>query len=56
MLNSPNDSNIELKFMKKIFFYLILASIGVISVYSCKTKEHCPAYGKKTEIVKPVHI
>jgi len=42
--------------MKKILFYLIVASFGLIAVASCKTKENCPAYGQKTEALKAVHI
>ncbi|MCX7743413.1 MAG: hypothetical protein N2167_02495 [Flavobacteriales bacterium] len=42
--------------MKKILIYLLVASFGVIAATSCKTKEHCPAYGQKTEATKAVNI
>ncbi len=55
MLISQHAMLIDYSRMKKIFLYLIAATFGLISVSGCKTKEHCPAYGQKTEAVKALH-
>lgn len=40
---------------KTIVYFSAVVFIAVLS-FSCKTKEHCPAYGMKTEMQKAQRI